>query len=454
MPRRTRTDGGAAPIWTRDFTLATLTTLLMATVFMSSFVTMAPYAIRDLGATEPQAGAVAGIFVVGAVLARPVAGWSLDLIGRKRIVVVGLAVQVVATGLYLLADSLSWLLVVRVLHGMAMGFTHTALAASVLSLLPPRRRSEGTGYFGMSGVIAGALGPLFGVPVLMGVGAQPLFIVFIGLLGAALLMSLPLRLPNPARRAGEPHSMAMGPSRRSVRQVLRTLLEPTVIPVASVMLVAGAAFSSVLAYLSLHTEQAGMAQMTTVFFVVYSASVLLVRPFAGRLHDSRGDNTIIYPALLSLAVALAVIGIAQTPAILLLGAVALALGFGTLQSSMQAIAVTLAPPHRVGLATATFFLMLDIGTGLGPILLGFAVAYLGYSPMYLLMAAITLVAVALYHLTHGGTAKRRVGPLPDDLPDLTAPEPGTEQPTTPLDGSSQQQSGDTQDDHHRPHGDQ
>ncbi|MGC0274445.1 MFS transporter [Pseudactinotalea sp. Z1739] len=415
-PRTPRARGGQPPIWTRDFTLATSTNLLLAMVFMASIVTMAPYAVRELGATEPQAGAVASIFVVGALLTRPFAGRYLDVLGRRRIVVVGIGLQVGALALYFLADTLALLLVVRVLHGMAFGLVNTAMAASVISLLPPRRRSEGTGYFGMSGVIAGAVGPLYGVPVLMGPGPQVLFAVFTGLAVLAFSLSLLLRLPSPAAPAPRPRPRAR---RRSVGPVLRSLLEPTVIPVASVMLVAGAAFSSVMTYMSLYTPSLGMEEMTTVFFVVYSASVLLVRPFAGRLHDSRGDNTIIYPSLLSLAVALAVISVARTPAVLLLGAVFLALGFGTLMSSMQAIAVTLAPRDRVGVATATFFLMLDIGTGLGPILLGFAVAYLGYSPMYLVMAAITLVAVGLYYLTHGGTPNRRSGPLPDDPPEVT-----------------------------------
>ncbi len=429
-PRRPRRrPAGTAPIWTRDFTLATLTNLLLSIIFMASIVTMAPYAVEHLGASEPQAGAVASIFVVGALLTRPLTGRFLDTLGRRRLVVVGIAVQVGTTALYFLADSLPWLLTVRVLHGMAFGVVNTALAASVISLLPARRRSEGTGYFGMGGVIAGAIGPLAALPVLLGPGPTALFVLFTGTAVAAFGLSLLLRLPTPQPApAGGSGGVRTRQRRRRVSfgPLLRTLLEPRVIPVASVMLVAGAGFSSVMTYLSLYTPQIGMGHLTTLFFAVYSASVLLVRPFAGRLHDARGDNTIIYPALLSLAGALLVVSFARSPAWLLLGAVLLAMGFGTLMSSMQAIAVTLAPRERVGTATATFFLILDVGTGLGPILLGFAVAHLGYSPMYLIMAAVVLLAVLQYHLAHGGTPRRRIGPLPDDLPDVFGPRSSTE----------------------------
>src|SRR5690625_4717729 len=197
-PRRSRRrPAGTAPIWTRDFVLATLTNLLLSIIFMASIVTMAPYAVEHLGATEPQAGAVASIFVVGALVFRPLAGRLLDVIGRRRLVVVGIAVQVAILVLYFVADSLALLLAVRVLHGMVFGVVNTALAASVISMLPARRRSEGTGYFGMSGVIAGALGPLAALPVLNGPGPTALFGLFTGSAAFALVLALFLRLPSP-----------------------------------------------------------------------------------------------------------------------------------------------------------------------------------------------------------------------------------------------------------------
>src|SRR5690625_672375 len=104
-PRRSRRrPAGTAPIWTRDFVLATLTNLLLSIIFMASIVTMAPYAVEHLGATEPQAGAVASIFVVGALVFRPLAGRLLDVIGRRRLVVVGIAVQVAILVLYFVAE--------------------------------------------------------------------------------------------------------------------------------------------------------------------------------------------------------------------------------------------------------------------------------------------------------------------------------------------------------------
>src|SRR5690625_3247692 len=92
-----REPAGDAPTRTRDFTLAALTNRPLSIICMASIVTMAPYAVEHLGASEPQAGAVASIFVVGALLTRPLTGRFLDTLGRRRLVVVGIAVQVGTT---------------------------------------------------------------------------------------------------------------------------------------------------------------------------------------------------------------------------------------------------------------------------------------------------------------------------------------------------------------------
>jgi sugar phosphate permease len=65
------------------------------------------------------------------------------------------------------------------------------------------------------------------------------------------------------------------------------------------------------------------------------------------------------------------------------------------------IAVSLAPDHRVGTATATYFLMLDLGSGFGPMALGLLIPHTGYPGMYTLLAGVVVVAMALYHFAHG-----------------------------------------------------
>lgn len=70
-------------------------------------------------------------------------------------------------------------------------------------------------------------------------------------------------------------------------------------------------------------------------------------------------------------------------------------GFCTLMSSTQAITVRRAGPARVGVATSTFFFMLDTGFGLGPIVFGAIIAASSYTA-----ALLVGFSAMLYWLFH------------------------------------------------------
>ncbi|WP_443744355.1 hypothetical protein [Sutterella sp.] len=50
---------------------------------------------------------------------------------------------------------------------------------------------------------------------------------------------------------------------------------------------------------------------------------------------------------------------------LLAGGLLLGLGYGTMTSTGHVLAVFASPMNRVGRATATFFVLLDLGVGIG-----------------------------------------------------------------------------------------
>jgi MFS family permease len=94
----------------------------------------------------------------------------------------------------------------------------------------------------------------------------------------------------------------------------------------------------------------------------------------------------------------------RTGWMLLAAAAVIGGGYGAVQSTTQSIAVKITPPERMGLANSTYFMMGDLGMGIGPLAVGFLIPGLGYRGMYLLMAVLVLVSVALYHFLHGRKA--------------------------------------------------
>ena len=53
------------------------------------------------------------------------------------------------------------------------------------------------------------------------------------------------------------------------------------------------------------------------------------------------------------------------------------------------------------MGVSTYFFMVDVGTGLGPVLLGWLVAATSYRTMYAVSAILVALAAVLYHLVHG-----------------------------------------------------
>src|SRR5690606_37304800 len=101
----------------------------------------------------------ASAFVAGATFARIFAGHLVDVVGKRGILVVALALAVLVAVLYLPAHSLGMLIAVRMLHCVVFTFASTASMTLAQGAVPPARRAEGTGYLALSSSLATAIGP-------------------------------------------------------------------------------------------------------------------------------------------------------------------------------------------------------------------------------------------------------------------------------------------------------
>lgn len=382
-----------AKIWTRDFILAVVTNTFVSLVFYLLMSAMTLYAVEQFAASDTLAGLTSSMFVIGSVAARIFAGKLLDVVGRRRMLLVSLAVYVVCSVLYTAIDAIGLLLVVRFVHGMAFGAGNTAVSASVQSIIPPERRGEGTGYFGLSTTVAMAVGPLLAVSLSAGGHWDAIFLAAGAASVLALLVALVMRLPERAVSAAERASWwRMRPG---------DVLDAGAMPIAMVMLLAGIAYSSILSFLATYGVAEDLSGGASAFFIVYAVTVLLSRLVVGRVQDRLGDNAVMYPTMASFVLAL--LAIAWAPNDLALGAAGVlgGFGFGAMMSCAQAIVAARATPARIGVVTSTFFVMLDVGCGVGPVLLGQVVSGVGFRGMYVSLAGLMVLAIGLYWFLHG-----------------------------------------------------
>lgn len=382
----------AERLWTAEFVTAVVVNALVMIVFYLLMTTMALYAAQRFAATDSLAGLASSMFIIGAVGARFVAGRLVGSVGPRRVLVTALVVFIGMSLAYLVAVELVLLLAVRLVHGVAFGLANTAVTTIAQSIIPQARRGEGTGYFSLSVPLATALGPLVALALIGRWGYDMLFWASVVVSGAAFLISL--LLPE---RPVRPQAGGRG---------WRSFVDRDALPIATVMLAVGVVNSSMITFTHPFADSLGLGSHAGTFFAVNALGVLASRLFTGLVQDRFGDNSVMYPALAVYAAGLAVLSQAESLGMLVVAALLIGLGFGTVMPTGQAAAVRLAQPHNIGLAVSTFYLLLDLGTGLGPVVLGGLVSTWDYRLMYLAVAGLVLATGLHYHLVHGRHRER------------------------------------------------
>ena len=124
--------------------------------------------------------------------------------------------------------------------------------------------------------------------------------------------------------------------------------------------------------------------------------IVVSRIIAGRLVDRGHLHKVMSAALLILAIAFTLFAVNQTPTSYSFSAFLLGLGFGTLFPSLQTIFINIAPSSQRGTANSTYLTGFDVGIGGGMLIGALLVEKLGFKEMYLITAALYLVALVIY----------------------------------------------------------
>ena len=117
------------------------------------------------------------------------------------------------------------------------------------------------------------------------------------------------------------------------------------------------------------------------------------------------------PSFIAFVCGMALLATVYRAPAMLIAAALLGFGVGTVQASGLALAVRIAPDSRLSLANSTFYVLLDIGVGIGPLVLGMVQPLWGYAGLFTAMAGVALAALAAYLVVSRkhGTMRKRLG---------------------------------------------
>lgn len=375
-------------LWTKPFIQMTLAMLFLFTGFYLLLPTL-PLFIRELGSSESQVGLAIGIFTLSAVVFRPIVGGLLDRYGRRPFIVWGLLFFTVAIYLYDWIGSILVLMVLRVVHGMSWAFSTTAVGTAITDIIPPARRGEGMGWFGMAMTVAMAIGPMLGIWVVQNHSFHSLFLFAAVLSLAALLLAFGTKIPfQPKATQGRIE-----------------FFERSVLSVTTAIFFLAVAYGGITTFLPLFAETIKVNSGT--FFLVYAVALTVIRPIAGKLSDRHGEAVVILPSLLITGTALLVLSLSNGLAGVIVSAVLYGIGFGSAQPALQAATLRLAHPDRRGVANASFFTAFDLGIGLGSIILGWVSQYAGYQVLFTVSAVSVVISLFIFTVFVRGLLKTR-----------------------------------------------
>lgn len=156
-------------------------------------------------------------------------------------------------------------------------------------------------------------------------------------------------------------------------------------------------YFAVLTFISFYSKQLHSEKAASFFLFVYAFTVIIFRPFSGRLPDVRSTRFVLYPCLFIFAIGLLLLSQTNSGVTLVLAGALMGLDYGNFLSCGQTISIKETPPKDgFGLATATYNIFLDVWFGIGPYLFGTLAPFMGYRSLYLMMAAVIIAMMILY----------------------------------------------------------
>jgi Arabinose efflux permease len=377
-------------LWNRDFITISLCHFFIFMTFYILAVTLPQFVLDELHESSKGIGLVITLFVITAVISRPLTGKWLEEKNRRSLLVISLILSTICSFAYAWTDSYKVLLLIRIIHGFAFGVVTTSTSAIVLDIIPEHRKGEGIGYFSLFMSLAMVIGPFAGLWVVAQANYSLLFYTVAIFTLLSLIFGMLAKFPN------HTNLLTSGSSPVGFRRYMET----KAIPISITGFFLAFSYGALSTFISVYAKSLGLAHSAKYFFVILALMILLSRPFTGRLFDRKGEHILAYPGMLLFIAGMIWLSQAYTAPVFLITAGLIGLGYGAIFPSFMTLAIKASPEQRRGIAMGTFLVFFDSGYGIGSYLLGVLAAMTSYRMMFLIGGLLMIVTLLVYYFFH------------------------------------------------------
>ena len=344
-----------------------------------------PKYATSLGYELSEAGMLAGGFAIASLIARPLTGFAIDNLDRKKVLIISIILCGLSTAAINLSDSLWLILVFRLIYGASFAFSSTTLLSCGIDYIPTNKTAEGVGYFGLGIALAAAVGPPVGLWLNDLIGPKMLFYAMcvVSLLTMVVILFIPIN------KQDKP------PITEKKKFKVTDFIEPKAIIFAVLVIPFSFSNGFVNSFIAMTAEERQIAGIS-VFFTVFAIAMMVLKPISGKVQDRFGLSAALIPAFICAAIGTGIISFATSLVLMIIAALLLAFGQGAGQPALQAATVSAVDDSRRGVAIGTYYIGLDAGIGIGNLIGSQVAESMGYSGAYLLCGATLVVALIIY----------------------------------------------------------
>jgi MFS family permease len=363
-------------------------------VFVSVFqlLPVAPYRMLALGGTPASAGWFLGLLTISCAISAPFTGPLCDRVGHRRSLIIAGGLLSVITLAYAAVHDNRVLLSIVVAHGVVWSALMAASSAYATATIPPARRAEGLGYWGMASILAIGIAPSLGFWVYR--FGWSVLCIELSLLNV-LMTTVGCLLPD-ERAAALAAGAPVDAEPRSFGIEWRVILLAVCLSLISF------GYGGLTSFSALFADAIGVTPRST-FLSSMACSVIAARLLIGRRLDAWGAAPVLMVSLAIPGCALSLLASAGGRWSFILAGLAFGAGFGLVWPSFAALVMKSIPMARRGAAFGAILAAFDTGIGVGSATTGWMVRAHGFRLAYTLAAVLAVLALPYFLL-----ARRRL----------------------------------------------
>lgn len=342
---------------------------------------------QDLGASSAFAGIIVGMMSIVSMFLRPIAGNMTDHFSKYSLAFLGGALCFIGVAGYVFTPNSTFLLICRLVNGLGFVLCTVCMTTWLSYLVPFNHVGEAMSFYGLMNALAMACAPAVSINLYRIIGYRAA-IVFSAL--SALMVIVTIQFVS---NRAEPEQQAGSKQKKGFHI---KIIQRDSVPIAFLTALFAIPYFATQADIVEYAEQRHLSIAVGAYFLIYAIVLLVSRLFLRNQFDTVRFQPWLIVSTIATIFYLIMLTVMKNNFEMALAAAGMAIGYGLIYSVCQSTAMMLAPDDERGLASSTFFLGLDVGMTLGPVLGGIIDSTLPVKYFYPVMLIIVPLIIIIF----------------------------------------------------------